>query len=431
MLVTLNASAQTFTLLHTFTGSDGAYPVGSLILSNATLYGMTLSGVFKMNTNGGSCSNLHYFGISGGNGNNPHAALTLSGTNLYGMTVEGGAGVGVAFRVSTNGIGYTALHYFNSRETNGSRPYGSLTLANGALYGTTFIGGASNRGTIFRMDTGGGGYTNLHVFAGGAADGANPGGDLTLSGTNFYGMTSQGGAAGLGVVFRVNTNGTGYTNLHSFAGYPSDGAGPPGSLVLDGSTLYGMTQQGGTPPHNLGMVFKMNTDGSGYTNLHSFAGGTGDGATPLGSLTLANGWLYGMTSASGASNKGTVFRVSTDGRSYTNFHSFAGGTNDGATAYGSLMLSGSTLYGVTYYGGANNKGVVFALSNLPEPPTSLTIVHAGTQAIVSWPSSESGWTVQTNNNLATGTWGNYTGPIINNTVTNSATKGNLFFRLAK
>ena len=137
LAVVTTASAQTFTLLHTFTGSDGAYPVGSLILSNATLYGMTSGGngaVFKMNINGSSCSNLHYFGLTGGNGNSPHAALTLSGTNLYGMTVEGGAGVGVAFRVSTNGIGYTALHYFNSRETNGAEPYGSLTLANGALY---------------------------------------------------------------------------------------------------------------------------------------------------------------------------------------------------------------------------------------------------------------------------------------------------------
>lgn len=424
------ASAQTLTLLHTFTGSDGSYPVGSLIVSNATLYGMTSGRVFKMNTDGGSCSNLHSFGGFAGNADGPHAALTLSGTNLYGMTVYGGAGVGVAFRVSTNGIGYTALHYFNSRETNGSLPYGSLTLANGVLYGTTFSGGASNLGTLFRMDTGGGGYTNLHAFAGGAADGAMPMGDLTLSGTTFYGMTSQGGAAGLGVVFRMNTDGTGYTNLHSFAGYPNDGAGPPGSLTLDGSTLYGMTQQGGTPPHNLGMIFKMNTDGGGYTNLHSFAGGTSDGATPQGSLTLANGWLYGMTSASGASNKGTLFRVSTDGRSYTNFHSFAGGAGDGATPYGSLMLNGSTLYGMTYYGGTNNYGVVFALSNLPPaPPPSLTVVYANKQAIVSWPSSVSGWTLQTNTSLATGTWSNYLGPIISNTVTNSPAKGNLFFRL--
>jgi uncharacterized repeat protein (TIGR03803 family) len=220
LAVVTTASAQTFTLLHTFTGSDGAYPVGSLIVSNATLYGMTSSRVCKMNTNGSSCSNLHSFGGFAGNADNPHAALTLSGTNLYGMTVEGGAGVGVAFRVSTNGIGYT------------------------------------------------------------------------------------------------------------------------------------------------------------------------------------------------------------------NVHSFAGGTNDGATAYGSLMLDGSTLYGMTYYGGATNKGVVFALSNIPPaPPPSLTIVYANKQAIVSWPSSVSGWTLQTNNNPATGTWSNYTGPIISNTVTNSPTKGNLFFRL--
>jgi uncharacterized repeat protein (TIGR03803 family) len=428
LAVATTASAQTFTLLHSFTGSEGN-PVGSLILSNATLYGMTSGRVFKMNTNGGSCSNLHSV-------SDLHAALTLSGTNLYGMTVYGGAGVGVAFRVSTNGIGYTALHYFNSRETNGALPYGSLTLANGALYGTTSMGGTNNLGTLFRMNTDGGDYSSLHAFAGGTNDGARPMGDLTLSGTNFYGMTSQGGAAGLGVVFRVNTNGTGYTNLHSFAGGAGDGASPPGSLTLDGSTLYGMTQEGGPSAARLGVVFKMNTDGSGYTNLHAFAGGTGDGATPLGSgaLMLANGWLYGMTSVGGTNNKGTVFRVSTDGRSYTNFHSFAGGTNDGATPYGSLMLSGSTLYGMTYYGGTNNYGVVFALSNLPEPPvtpTSLTINYINNQAIVSWPSSVSGWTLQTNNNLATGTWSNYSGPIINNTVTNSPTKGNLFFRLAK
>jgi len=424
------ASAQTFTLRHSFASGEGVYPVGTLIQSNATLYGMTTSDVFKMNTNGGSCSNLHSFGGLASNASGPHAALTLSGTNLYGMTVEGGAGVGVAFRVSTNGIGYTALHYFNGRETNGSKPYGSLTLANGALYGTTFIGGASNLGTLFRMNTSGGGYTNLHVFAGGAADGANPEGDLTLSGTNFYGLASQGGAAGLGVVFRVNTNGTGYTNLHSFAGYPNDGAGPPGSLTLAGSTLYGMTQEGGPSASRLGAVFKINTDGSDYRILHFFAGGTGDGATPLGSLTLANGWLYGMTSVGGASNKGTVFRVSTDGSSYTNFHSFAGGTNDGATPYGSLLLSGSTLYGMTYYGGSNNVGVMFTLSNLPsDPPASLTMIYTNQRAIVSWPSWVSGCTLQTNAVLNTTNWGNYAGAIINNTATNLPTQGKLFFRL--
>jgi uncharacterized repeat protein (TIGR03803 family) len=427
-----SASAQTFTLVHSFIGSDGSYPVGSLILSNGTFYGMTSGNVFKMNVDGSGCSNLHSFGGFKGNASGPHAALTLSGTNLYGMTVEGGAGVGVVFRVSTGGAGYTALHYCNSRATNGYRPYGSLTLANGSLYGMAYLGASNNLGALFRMNTDGSGYTNLHDFAGGAADGANPMGDLTLSGTTFYGLTTQGGAANLGTVFRVNTDGTGYTNLHSFAGYPSDGSGPPGSLTLDGSTLYGMTQEGGTNTARVGTVFKMNTDGSSYTILHSFVGGAGDGATPLGSgaLALVNGWLYGMTSVGGANNKGVLFRVSTNGRSYTNLHTFTVSTNDASTPYGSLMLDGSTLYGVTYYGGTKNYGVVFSLTiPPPEERTSLTIVYNDNQARVSWPTSVSGWTLQTNNDLSAGTWSNYIGPIVSNTVTTLPKKGNLFFRL--
>jgi len=92
----------------------------------------------------------------------------------------------------------------------------------------------------------------------------------------------------------------------------------------------------------------------------------------------------------------------------TNFHSFAGGTNDGAYPYGStLMLNGSTLYGMTYYGGTNNDGVVVTLSNLPPaPPPLLTIIYANNHAIVSWPASVSGWTLQTNNQLVAGAWGN-------------------------
>jgi uncharacterized repeat protein (TIGR03803 family) len=436
MAVATTASAQTFTLLHSFTGREGANPMGSLILSNGTLYGMTSQGgvagsgvVFKMNTNGSGCTNLHSFSAYAGNGESPNAGLVLSGSTLYGLTPAGSSiGLGLVFRENINASGYTNLHSFAGAPKNGAIPYGSLTLANGKLYGLTMHGGTNDLGLLFRMNADGIGYTNLHVFVGYPSDGGYPMGDLILSGTTFYGMASEGGPGNFGTVFRLNIDGTGYTNLHSFAGYPSEGSGPAGSLTLDGSTLYGMTQQGGA--NMKGTVFKMNTDGSGYTNLHSFAGGAGDGASPQGSLTLVNGWLYGMTPFGGASDYGVVFRVSTDGSSYTNFHSFAGGAGDGATPYGSLMLSGSTIYGMTYYGGTNNEGVVFTLSNLPPaPPTSLTIIYTNNQAIVSWPSSVSGCTLQTNNDLTKGTWSNYTGPIISNAVTNSPTKGNLFFRL--
>ena len=272
-------------------------------------------------------------------------------------------------------------------------------------------------------------FSLLHSFAGAPNDGANPMGSLILSNGTLYGMTSQGGVAGGGVVFKVNTNGSGCTNLHSFSAYAGNGLTPCAALTVAGSMLYGMTAAGS--PIGSGLVFREKTDGSGYTNLHSFAGGALDGATPYGSLTLANSSLYGMTSVAGASNYGVVFRVNTDGSSYTNLHSFTVGADDGAgPSWCSLLLSGSTLYGMTYYGGTNNDGVVFALSNIPPaPPPSLTIIYANNHTIVSWPSSVSGWTLQTNNNLATVTWGNYTGPIINNTVTNSPMKGNVFFRL--
>jgi uncharacterized repeat protein (TIGR03803 family) len=431
------ASAQNYTQLHSFTGTqDGANPEGSLILSNGALYGLTSQGgvagagtVFRMNTNGSGCTNLHSFSAYAGNGESPHASLALSGSTLYGMTPAGSyIGLGLVFRENTNGSGYTNLHSFAGAPNDGAIPYGSLTLANGALYGLTQHGGASDYGVLFRMNTNGTSYTNLHVFAGGASDGAYPMGDLILSGTNFYGMAFEGGPGNLGAVFRISTNGTGYTNLHAFAGYPGDGSAPSGSLTLDGATLYGMTQYGGA--HNKGAVFKMSTDGSSYTTLHSFAGGASDGDSPQGSLTLANGWLYGMTPFGGTNNYGVVFRLSTDGSSYTNLHTFTVSAGDGAEPYGSLLRSGLTFYGMTFYGGTNNDGVVFALSDVPpEPPTSLTIIYASNQAIVSWPSSVSGWTLQTNNDPASGSWNNYGGPVIGNTVTNSPMKNKLFFRL--
>ena len=438
-LVVYTYSAQTYTLLHTFTGSrnDGANPLGSLILSNGTFYGLTSQGgfggvLFKMNQDGSGYTNLYNeFTGNGGNGLNPNSTPTLAGSMVYGTTAVGGVnGGGVVFRENINGSGYTNLHVFAGGAGDGGDPYGSLTLTNGLLYGMTAHGGASDLGVLFRINTNGGGYTNLHSFAGGAGDGAYPDCDLTLSGTTFYGMTDQGGANGDGVVFRVNTDGSSYTNLHSFAGYPNDGASPWGSLTLSNGALYGMTLYGGAA--NLGVVFHMNTDGTGYSNLHSFAGSAGDGASPYGSLTLGNGTLYGMTSVGGAANHGVVFQMNTDGTGYTNLYSFAGYPSDGASPYGSLTLSGSTLYGMTEYGGTNNDGAVFALSIIPpEPPISLTIIYINNQAIVSWPSSVSGWTLQTNADLTKTNWGHYAGTIVNNTATNSPARGNLFFRLTR
>jgi uncharacterized repeat protein (TIGR03803 family) len=237
--------------------------------------------------------------------------LTLSGTNLYGMTQYGGTNNGVIFKLSTNGTGYTILHTFFGGANDGEWPRGSLTLSGTNLYGMTYAGGvpAINRGVIFRINADGSGYTNLHVFSGGTSDGALPYGSLTMNGTNLYGMTSAGpGTGGLGTIFKINADGSGYTNLHAFAGGAADGSLPQGSLVLSGTALKGMTLNGGAS--GKGVLFQINLDGSGYTNLYSFASSASDGALPYDSLTLSGATHFGMTSGGGTNGTGVVFAIS-------------------------------------------------------------------------------------------------------------------------
>jgi len=169
--------------------------------------------------------------------------------------------------------------------------------------------------------------TLLHSFAGTTSDGANPYGSLVASGSTLYGMTSGGGAYNLGTVFKINVDGTGYAVLHSFAGAivgaPTDGASPKGSLVLIGATLYGMTHYGGIPAGE-GKIFKINSDGTGLEVLHSFAGKPSDGGWPWGSLTFSGSMLCGMTLNGGVSDLGVVFSYS--GSLTTKAKPLAGGT---------------------------------------------------------------------------------------------------------
>lgn len=96
-----------------------------------------------------------------------------------------------------------------------------------------------------------------------------------------------------------------YTILHNFGADSGDGREPWGSLIVSGSTLYGMTTYGGI--YGQGTLFKMNTDGSGYTILHNF-GDSGDGYNPLGGPILSGSTLYGMTASGGSNGGGVLFR---------------------------------------------------------------------------------------------------------------------------
>jgi uncharacterized repeat protein (TIGR03803 family) len=136
-------------------------------------------------------------------------------------------------------------------------------------------------------------------------DGANPIGDLVLSNNILYGTAAAGGSSGAGTVFAINTDGTGFSVLHSFTG-GSDGAYPSAGLVLLGNTLYSTAHSGGDSGY--GTLFAVNTDGTGFTNLYSFTGGS-DGANPIGGLILSSNTLYGTTRNGGSSGNGTAFSL--------------------------------------------------------------------------------------------------------------------------
>ena len=263
---------------------------------------------------------------------------------------------------------FSTLHSFTGND--GAAPAAGLVLSGSTLYGTTVSGGVAGLGTVFKVNTDGTGFTTLYSFSG--SDGDYPNG-LRLSGTTLYGTTSQGGlgfifeqdAGGSGTVFKINTDGTAFATLHRFAlasaPWPpdstnSDGAHPFSGLVLSGSALYGTTSSGGVPGY--GTVFKVNTDGTGFTTLHSF-GGAGDGIFPYGGLVVSGSTLYGTTEQGGLGN-GTVFKVNTDGTGFTTLNNFSG--SDGRWPTGGLMLSAKTLYGTTEQGGSINHGTVFGLT---------------------------------------------------------------------
>jgi uncharacterized repeat protein (TIGR03803 family) len=305
------------------------------------------------------------------------------------------------------------------------------------LYGTANGGGSAGVGNIFAVNTNGAGFTNLHNFN--VSDGQYPAANLILPGNVLYGMTPGGGAFHSGNIFSASTNGTGFTNLFNFPPISgvlfsnSDGAFPVGSLLLSGNTLYGTAQEGGDAGN--GTVFKINTDGAGFSVLHKFSitsgalGSNSDGAAPQAELILSNGALYGTTKYGGSVGSGTVFRLNTDGTGFATLYNFttvdagSGFNTDGAHPVGGLILSGGVLYGTASAGGAAGYGTIFSLL----VPPVLSIQLSGTNAILTWPTDVTGFSLQTTTNLAPPV--DWTALGGQHSVTNPVTSKQKFFRL--
>jgi uncharacterized repeat protein (TIGR03803 family) len=366
-----SAQAQTFTVLHAFSGRpDGDNPAGGLILDSAgNLYGTTWHGevsgvgtIFKLDT---SSDETVLYSFAGKSGTRPFGATLLrdSRGNLYGTTTVGGSSKqGTVFRLGSNGR-QVVLHSF-SGGVDGGNPYAGLIRdTTGNLYGTTAFGGTYGDGVVFVLDRTGT-ETVLYSFTGGA-DGRNPfGGLIRDPAGDLYGTTEIGGDLnceppyGCGTVFKIDSTGN-ETTLHIFTG-GSDGANPYGSLVGDAAgNLYGTTSQGG--PSDSGTVFKLDTNGV-ETVLYSFTGALDGGYPKAGLVFDAAGNLYGTTEYFGASSGGTVFKLDTAGTEST-LHSFNAGSDGGTPVAGLDWDAAGNLYGTTLSGGASacRCGTVFKL----------------------------------------------------------------------
>ena len=357
--------------------------------------------------------------------------------SLYGVTTHpaGSAStsnIGIVFKVNPDGTGFTVLHAFING-TDGFTPGAKLLLDGGLLLGTCTTGGGDNEaGTVFVIDpsqvkagNNAAGFSVLHYFqndvvpfAGGGSqlspntsDGAQPNGSLFLaSDGSVYGTTYGPEANGTGgTIFHIQPDSSGhfsvtapdvnqiyqfggtYTTIYYFNGgsatpNPANGANPLGGVIqLSDGFLYGTTYQGGSAAGH-GTVYKIATDGSGFTILHSFTGGpvitngavtgTGDGESPECDLIqAADGNLYGTTYFGGSGGAGTVFQIKPDSFGLFSANSPFGtiaalNNNTGNEAAGGVIqASDGNLYGTTLTGGTGGSGNGSIFQIMPDPST--------------------------------------------------------------
>jgi uncharacterized repeat protein (TIGR03803 family) len=286
---------------------------------------------------------LHTF--SGANdGGWPNGLVRGPDANLYGTTRYGGpGGNGTIFKITPDGT-FVSLYSFPGAANDGTSPRAGLVQGiDGYFYGSTYSGGASNYGTIFKMSPDGA-LTTLYSFTD-VNSGTNPRVALAQSDDGWlYGTTPSGGTnLYYGTIFKISTNGV-FTSLYSFTG-ESDGEAPNALVNGTDGNMYGTTS------FSPGNVFKISPNGV-FTILHSFSLGTGitNGAGPNGLVLGSDGIFYGTTS-----NGGTLFSI-TAGGVFNRLCSF-GPANAGPR--GCVQGSDGNFYGTTSGGGAQSSGTVF------------------------------------------------------------------------
>ena len=228
----------------------------------------------------------------------------------------------------------------NGVNPDGDDPRAVMVLSGGMFYGTTRYGGTNGSGVVFRMNADGTGFTNLSSYPGGSLAA------LTVSGTNLYGVDNG--------IFKLSTNGSGRSILYTFTG--AEGNTPLAGLTLSGNVLYGTTYYGGSGNGN---IFQVNTDGTHFTNIYTFTGGS-DGANPGAVLVLNNGFCMARRITAAPTARERCSRSIPTAAALPCSIALRA-TTAMASGPGDLLLSGGTLYGTAFWGGSSNAGSLFKL----------------------------------------------------------------------
>lgn len=348
-------SAQTFTTLHSFDGTDGAAPSGTLMqATDGNLYGTAAVGggkgdgtVYKITT-GGTLTKLASF--TGTNGGGPNGGLVQAANgNFYGTTVVGTT-YGSVFEMTPGGE-LTSLHSFLYSES-ADLEAGLVEGTNGIFYGTGAEGGDPGYGSVWSITTAGA-VTVLHSFV--YTDGANTNGLMLGDNGNLYGTTKLTAGSCLGGnVFEVTPGGT-FTSLYNFDNCVDGGEPIAPPVQAANGDLIGTTTQGG--PDGDGTVYSLTLSGTPslvYSFTDTYAPGSGYSALVLGT----DGNFYGTSFGEPGAGDGTIFQVTPAG-TFTTLHTFSGA--DGATPVGLFQATNGIFYGETSAGGANNDGTVYSL----------------------------------------------------------------------
>jgi uncharacterized repeat protein (TIGR03803 family) len=343
-----------YTQIFSFASSGlGVAPQG-LVESDGLLWGTTRNDgtygggtLFKLDPATGAETVVHNFGGAKGDGAQPYGNLLKMGKALYGVTsytTAAGLGSGTVFKVNPATGTETVVHSFGGFSGDGANPVG-LAASGGALFGTTFLGGAyDEKGTVFRLNPASGLETILHSF-GALHDGSGPSGAPTSAGGTLYGTTDSDTPS----FYKVDA----LTGVESVLYRP--GSVSFGGLTDYNGVLVGTTVNGGHGVH--GSIFQLNTTTGSYDVIYSFTGGS-DGGGPAAGVIQVGGMFFGSTSYAGPNGGGTLFKLDPRTSKVVTVHGF-GGTGDGAEPT-ALIGARGTIYGLTAAGGENGYGTVFS-----------------------------------------------------------------------